>query len=52
MRLFFQYVIDGASVDNVGRRDLVLILAAEMAHPNIDGLFIGKPRNTQVGLLW
>jgi hypothetical protein len=40
--LFFQHMIDGAYVDYVGCRDLVLILAAEMSHPNIDGFFDRK----------
>jgi hypothetical protein len=42
--LFLQHMIDGANVDNVGRRDLMLILAAEMSHPDIDGLLEGKLR--------
>jgi hypothetical protein len=44
MRLFLQHMIDGANVDNVGRRDLVLILTAKMSHPDIDGLLEGKLR--------
>ena len=44
MRLFLQHMIDGANVDNVGCRDLVLILTAEMSHPDIDGLLEGKLR--------
>src|SRR5258708_19080892 len=43
-------MIDGANVDHIGRRDLMLVLAAEMSHPNIDGLLKAKLRNTQVGL--
>jgi hypothetical protein len=43
-------MIDGANVDHVCRRDLMLILAAEMSHPDIDGLLMGKAGNTQVGL--
>jgi hypothetical protein len=45
--LFLQDIIDGPNVNNVGRRDLVLILAAEMSHPDIDRLLEGKLRNTQ-----
>jgi hypothetical protein len=44
-------MIDGANVNDVGRRDLVLILAAEMAHPDINSLLEGKLRNTQKDLL-
>jgi hypothetical protein len=40
-------MIDGANVDYVGRRDLMLILAAEMAHPDVDRLLEGKLSNTQ-----
>jgi hypothetical protein len=40
--LFLQHMIDGANVDKVGRRDLMLILAAEMSHPEIDGFFKRK----------
>jgi hypothetical protein len=36
--LFLQNMIDGANINDVCRRDLVLILAAEMAHPNINSL--------------
>jgi hypothetical protein len=32
-------MIDGANINDVGSRDLVLILIAEMSHPDIDGLF-------------
>ena len=39
VRLFFQHMIDGANVDNVGRRDLMLILADKMSQPDIDGFF-------------
>jgi hypothetical protein len=42
-------MIDGASVDDVGRRDLVLILAAKMAHPDVNSLLEGKLRNAQKG---
>jgi hypothetical protein len=41
-------MIDGASVNHIGRRNLVLVLAAEMSHPDIDGLLKGKLRNAQV----
>jgi hypothetical protein len=44
MGFFLQHMIDGASVDDVGRRDLVLILAAEMSHPDINGFFERKFR--------
>ena len=46
--LFLQHMIDGANIDNVGRRDLMLILAAEMSHPDINGLFERKLRNAQL----
>jgi hypothetical protein len=49
--LFLQDMIDGANVDDVGRPDLVLILAAKMAHPDINSLLEGKLRNAQKGLL-
>jgi len=49
--LFLQDMIDGANVDDVGRRDLVLILAAKMVHPDINSLLEGKLRNAQKGLL-
>ena len=44
-------MIDGASVDDVGRRDLVLILATKMAHPDVNSLLEGKLCNAQKGLL-
>jgi hypothetical protein len=50
--LFLQDMIDGANVDDVGRRNLVLILAAKVAHPDINSLLEGKLRNAQTDLLW
>jgi hypothetical protein len=44
MGLFLQHMIDGANVDHIRRRDLVLILAAEMAHPDINSLLETKLR--------
>jgi hypothetical protein len=41
---FFQHMIYGAHVYDVGRRNLMLILAAEMAQPDIDGFVKGKFR--------
>ena len=49
--LFLQDMIDGANVDDIGRRDLVLILAAKMAQPDVNSLLEGKLRNVQKGLL-
>jgi hypothetical protein len=43
-------MIDGANVDDVSRRNLVLILTAKMSHPDIDGLLNRKSRNAQLGL--
>jgi hypothetical protein len=40
-------MVDGTNVDDVGRRNLVLILAAKVAHPDIKSLLEGKLRNTQ-----
>ena len=50
MSLLFQHMIYGAHVYHVGRRDLVLILAAKMAHPDINSLLEGKLRNVHEGL--
>jgi hypothetical protein len=50
VRLFFQNMIDGANVDYVSRRNLMLILAAEMSQPDIDSLLEGKLRQSETPL--
>lgn len=35
-------MIDGANVDDIGRRNLMLELSIEPAHPNVNRLLKGK----------
>jgi len=50
--LLIQHMIDGAHVDDVGRRDLVLKLPGQMTQPDINSFFEGELGFTRIVVLY